>query len=620
MDYRQKLEQCFIALKHKRKNFARRLGYQEVLSDSKVTILRRKPWKGKILSAFGSSIVIQSAFSLNILYYYPDILSNYRKKIHFNRRNFPGLIHNSKIDSCMLLPYLRNLGGGRYAKSVRLVIVTDKCQVFHNNPARCLDCDGIAIYNDDIRFEESAIWDLPGRKYPSMHSDCATVEKFFPYLPEQAYEYHPILNTDPNYKDLYGNGGFPKAYIVTKQGMQQELSRFYFPKRESMCNSFHHIGGEEPDYKLTLIGTYRANNNEKGARTVIFATDDGGRNWFAKYEFGDFGQYDFSQGASDWEKGWGNVIKIPKDLTRTHSVNLFVTKRTITPPTQENKEPQSPFDWNTPIAVEAVEGGNITAVLRTKEKHGLSTGNIIAIQSEDETTNYKALCNNVVSSTHGGNGTLFKVNVLDDYSFEIYEYVHSADNPICCRHIHQINRVKDGWLIGTGEIYPNGWLLYFQMKEADTYSIKRAWDEFNIYRLNSAKSSVQRTLGAIILDDKVQTIIFASDHDTLERAPIEVPENRTLEITRNSIGIYKGKLSDIDNRDQYDIIYEAKEPSFLFKKVGCRLIFGGMRGEFAFSDDEGLHWNTYHIDTDMFNYHGAVNGSIVIGDYIIQFN
>ena len=61
--------------------------------------------------------------------------------------------------------------------------------------------------------------------------------------------------------------------------------------------------------------------------------------------------------------------------------------------------------------------------------------------------------------------------------------------------------MKDGWLIGTGEIYPNGWMLYFQMKEADSYSEKHAWEEFEIFRLNSTRESVQRTLGAILLTE-----------------------------------------------------------------------------------------------------------------------
>ena len=104
-------------------------------------------------------------------------------------------------------------------------------------------------------------------------------------LPKETYEYHPILNTDSNYFDYYGNGGFGKTVKVKNNGKYEEVSRFYFPNRNNVqANSFYHIGGVETDYKISLLGTYRS-NTEVGVRTCVFASNDGGRSWYCKYEF-----------------------------------------------------------------------------------------------------------------------------------------------------------------------------------------------------------------------------------------------------------------------------------------------------------------------------------------------
>ena len=614
MEIRLKLEKFLLDLTENRKNRVGKTKYHPCEDHAKFSLYKRGLTGHKVIAAYGESIVLQSFRNKNSLLYYPQFCSCIRKKIFLSVKLFPGLLRGSYIDQVMMLPYMRDLGQGRYVKQIRMVIVTDKCQVYHNYPARSKECDGPIRYGDDIRFEESAIWDLPGREYPTKNEKPLAVERFFPYLPEAVYDYHPCLNTSKDFIDKYHNGGFGASNIVMVNGEKMAVSRFYFPRRTAACNSFHHIGGEEPDYKMTIIGTYRANNGGNGVRTVVFATDDGGRNWFAKYEFGDFGSYEFAQGTADWRTGFGNPILLSKDLNLGKG-ELNVVKRTVIVPTSGNKEPKDFFNWSSPIEIDSIIKGKKTAIVKTVGEHHLETGNIIAIVSNGI---QNPLVNNDISSVCGGNGVLFKVFVIDDKQFEIHEFVHSPDNPICCRHIHQINRIKDGWLIGTGEIYPNGWLLFFQMKEADTYSIKKANDAFNIYRLNSSESSVQRTLGAVLLDDKEQTLIYASDHDTLERTEIEVPDGRSISIKRNSTGVFKGKLSDIDDRNKFEVIYEAKEPSFLFKRIANCLVFAGQRGELAISDDNGVSWHTSTIDTDTFDYHGTVGGMLVIGDYLIK--
>ena len=76
------------------------------------------------------------------------------------------------------------------------------------------------------------------------------------------------------------------------------------------------MGGYEPDYKMTLLASYRS-NTDIAARNVIFMTDDGGRQWYAKYEFGDMGTYSFRQGVNKgWGKNFGNKIKTDISLKK----------------------------------------------------------------------------------------------------------------------------------------------------------------------------------------------------------------------------------------------------------------------------------------------------------------
>lgn len=613
MDIKQKIEKTYISISSGKIAKLRSLGYKIVQEDKNLIIRRRNPLGMKIQASFDTMIVVSHPLKKNVLILYPDIHSTYHKTIKFNKSKFPGLIAGSRIDQVMLIPYMRQLDHARIVKAIRMVVITDKCQVYHNYPARRKECDGESIYNDDIRFEESAVWDMPERKYPSKNPMASGVEKYYPYFPDSVYEYHPMLNTEAEFCDCYGNGGFGKSHKIIVKGTETEVSRFYFPKRTAMANSLHHIGGEESDYKMTIIGTYRPNNGGTGARTVIFATTDGGRNWFAKYEFGDMGEYQFSQGTADWRKGYGNSINISNE--DFSGIVFSISKRTVILPSPQDKEPKLSFNWSAPIGIDVIAQGEQTLRVHTLKPHQFETGNVVALQSPSDCP----LVNNEISPTSGGNGTLYKVEVIDDNTIDLYEYIHSADNPICCRHIHQINRIKDGWIIGTGEIYPNGWMLYFQMKESDSYSVKHAWQEFDTFRLNSLQDSVQRTLGAILLDDYDQTLIYASDHDTLERDPIAVPEGRSMIIRRGSTGIFRGRLCDIDDRNKFSVIYNAIEPSFMFKKIHNRLVFAGQRGELAISYDEGNTWNTYRIDTDTYMYHGSFLSSLVIGDYIIEF-
>ena len=96
------------------------------------------------------------------------------------------MIEGSHIQLVLLLPYIDN---NDKQPKLRLNVITDKCQVYYNNP------NG---KNQITQFKESLIWDLPGNKYPSQNENCEDYEYYNPFLPSEVYEYHPADDRPKN--------------------------------------------------------------------------------------------------------------------------------------------------------------------------------------------------------------------------------------------------------------------------------------------------------------------------------------------------------------------------------------------------------------------------------------
>lgn len=581
-------------------------GYSAICKKQEFEIYRANDTAYQIVAAFNSVVVTQKVHSCKQrLLIYPDYSNRWlRYCINFNEKNFPGLIKGSKVMNCLIVPYLREVSDSKFYKRWRLIVFTDKAQIYHNFPAREMEYEGLEQYGDIKRFEESAVWDIPGKKYPSANQNCDETEQYFPVLCKECYEYHPGINR----KSKYGNSGFDKYTYVENDGRKVKVPRFYLPSRCAQSNPFAYMGGVELDYKITLIGTYQSNKSI-GARTDIFATSDGGRNWYAKYDFADEGEYPFKQGIDTWGQNYGNPIN--GSALRDIVGKIWIRKKKL-----KHSEESDEITWEAPIVVDQIVAGNPIKV-KTQTAHFLSNGNIIALCSDEVTQNGQMgfLFNNEIKENCGGNGILYKVKVINEDMFELYENVSNPFIAVACRHIHHINRVRDGWIVGTGEIFPNGWLFYIQMREADTYTRIVANSELKFFKLNSAASSVQRTIGADIIDGKEPRLIYASDHDLLDRP--EVALSNGVRFTRNSTGIYEGNLSDINDFRKFKVIFEAKEPAYFFKKLDGKYVFSGQRGEIAVSDLSGHNWELSQLDQPLIHYKGRTYRFHVIDKYLI---
>jgi len=502
--------------------------------------------------------------------------------ITLNSTTFPGLLPNSSINSIILLPWDRNSSLPVPSRGWRCCVITTKGQIYHNFPNRTPSSgkpDGDSIDGDIYKWDESVVWDSPNRRLPSKNSND------FPYslnpcLPDACYEIHPAIKQDNG----YGNGGFDISTVQTVGASQVSFPRFYFPRRIPGAIPFSYFGGFETSDKIQILGTYVSNTSpETTSRICVFVTTDGGRQWFNKYEF-----------ANNNLQSFGNILN-SKNISGEYTANSFsLMKRNFIYPSSSNKEPSDIFSYLNEIKIQSISKSD-SLIVTSAIPHNLNSGDIVVIKKNDVIPSvFDFLANDNINTKNGGNGKLWKVIVKNSTQFVLTEYIFNPDNNLPARHIHGINKLKDGFIISTGEEYPQSWFLYLQLKDADTYSPVFAWDKMSFLRLNSSEKGIQRSIGTFLIDDTDQSIVFGSDTSIAPDSSYTI-EGRTLNISRASNGIYKGKLNDIDNLSKFSCIYESPQSAFFFKDINGIWIYAGQQGELAISIDKGITWRKFSI-------------------------
>lgn len=521
---------------------------------------------------------------------YTGVKGNYRN-IALNSTNFPNLqVTGTSIQHICIIPFSRNFplvatsSSLQQDKDHRICVIINNGQVYHNFPARSTSPttpDGTALAGDEYLFDESVVWELEGRKYPSKtFSDTYYLKN--PCLADDSYLMLPILNTDGAFIDTYGNGGFAdKITRKTTQGVDKTFVRFYSHAKNVNKMSMKFMGGYEANKKVTFIGTYSGNSSDSTAtRICVFATSDGGRQWFCKYEFGQTNLATF----------YGQFIN-STSLTAMNDANLlYLAKRTNVVPSAGTPIPSNKFVIGSDIAVTSISSAN-PAVAVVASGHGLVNGDVVFFKSRTGTNdNWDWIKNDTATVNSQGTGLFFKVSVSGN-NITLYEYIWNPDNNISCRHIHSINVCKDGILTGCGETYPEGWLFYTSLKSADFFAVLQAHDNMTFQRLTSSVNAIQRPLGALLLDDADNNVIFASDNETTTRPTLTTAAGASF--SRSSTGLFKGKLSDIDDLTKFTSILESPDVCYFFKEILGIWIYYGQRGHLAISKDKGSSWKHY---------------------------
>lgn len=553
--------------------------------------------------------------------------------ISLNSVNFPGLISGATIERVILLPFSRNATNAFGGYDWRMNVIMNNGQVYHNYPARLTYADGQASPNDYKLFDESCIWELPERWTPvktNIGIDADLIAsgkyKYFPCLPDECYEFHPAINQDNG----YNNGGFPAVLEKTNQdGQTVKFSRFYFPNRSGgyQSNPLGFMGGFEPHPKLSVIGTYKSNSSTTGStRICVFLTNDGGRNWFARYEYGANAILIDSEDNEILSTGSAMMKRLMKtdSMTASAGASLFnVRSRKQYIPSELNKEIDKikKFKYGTSVPVSSITATTTDIVVETTVPHGVGYQYIVF---EKQLGAASSEWDWIVSEGHdelsAGNGVLFRAETISETSFRLKECVYNPHNNLTCRHIHSINRCQHGYAIGSGEIYPNGWIQWLEVQQADAFGRLYPWDDLKFIRLTSTDKSLQRPLGVIIKNDPSNTVYFGSDTSVTELNDAVLPEGRTDTFKKSSQGVWKGKLTDIDNQTLYECIFESQEVAYFFKEINGVMIYIGQQGHVGISTDEGNTWIQCHLNTGDVSRFGGIsyNGEIVISNFIFK--
>lgn len=548
--------------------------------------------EGKTLGAvYGKTFVF---FNSKNIYISTNGIDGEQKGIELTSDNFPELIDGSKVQDVMIIPYNRNNNSIPFSSgNYRIVVITNHAQIYHNYPARGVSDEGNSIAGDEYLFDESVVWDLPERKTPVKSTTGIDSElistgcyRYIPCLEDDMYVMYPSINRNNG----YGNKGFGATIEYKDRFSNKSVRRprFFNGKRDNVeLNPFRYLSGYTQDKQINMVGTYQYNEIVSG-RTCVFSTTDGGRQWFVQYEFGTYSTLKKKVNTGYYSNIPWNVFHTEKISWDGHSIGsgiLSVQERIQIVPSTDEKSPQHKFGYSDPINVSSVNGTNDAIIVTTTTEHNLKNGSVIVFTKSDN-SDFDWLCSSGFTEDSCGDGNIWKVELINNTSFKLRLEIRNPNNNISARHIHTLNRIKDGYIIGCGEEYPFGWIILIKIDGADDYSNIQAWHSYPYYLLTNTENSLQRILGMTFSNDGKW--IAGLDTSNLLEKKITLPNGE--EITRNSVGIYSGDIESLDDFSKAICILDVQEPAFFFKSIFGVLIFVGQRGLVAISEDEGNHW------------------------------
>lgn len=565
----------------------------------------------------------------NVIAILKDGFNSNPELVLFNSTNFPGLISSSTPIRLIILPFSRNTTSNFSGIGWRINVITNKGQIFHNFPSRSTVNDGDEQSNDYKLFDEGCIWELPERWAPvktTEGSDATLIAtgkyKYYPALADAAYVLYPAVSQDNG----YGNGGFPAVLEkINQAGQTVKFARYHQQVRSDADSvSLDFMGGLVINEKLCAIGTYRNNIANSGARICVYYTNDGGRNWFCRYEFGAAGQI---INSSDTQLAVPVTNHISHDLfvdLSTAGSDLFqVVKRSQYAPSLAVKEPVNMFKYASPVLVSSITAASSKITVVTAAAHGLVSGDVILFekQSGAAVNDWDWLVNSGHNANSAGDGLIFKIVVVNSTSFTLKQAIHNPHNNLACRHIHSLNKGVHGIVVGCGEVYPEGWIVLHNYYQSDSFARLMPWDTFNFIRLTSTNVAAQRPLGFILKHDG--EYLIGMDNESTDIGNITLPDGRTGSgIRKTSTGVYKGTISTIDNLASAECVLESNEVCYFFQEINGVILFIGQLGEIGISSDGGETWIRWKINVpvgSLSRFSGAMNDRMfMVQNYIFH--
>lgn len=344
-------------------------------------------------------------------------------------------------------------------------------------------------------------------------------------------------------------------------------------------------------------------------RICFFTSTDGGLNWVVGYDFvrrQTLTVHNAQINTSSFANYLGGL-----SLKWVGSIN----------PNGTTKEPTSFFTYRD-ITIDSITTGTSTVV--TAPNHQLVDGDIVLFTGTAQDNNWKALlCDEFTDKVIKQN--CYSVQLIDTNSFILREYLGSYDFPLQTRHIHSVNDVVDGVVIGCGEYYPQGWMLLYKQDKKDA-SVVHAIDSFkfpknNTFRFNSTSFSLQRPCGWTYNSADDPDVVFGSDMAVSSDKNFGnkvMIDGRTETLKKSFAGIWKGKLSQIDDLSKFRNTLSIGEACIWLYQYGEIILCYFMSGANAISYDYGETWRVFPFGTQEFN--GIWKNNLVIGGgYVMKW-
>lgn len=362
--------------------------------------------------------------------------------------------------------------------------------------------------------------------------------------------------------------------------------------------NFTFLGAMCRTKKMVLWGSYLTT----GERIGVWMTTDGGANWVLIYDFID------------------HLALLPNPVNTSsfddYTGGLTLKKVVMVYPSAENKEPATPFTY-TDISFTGITKGSETVV--TAPAHGLQNGDIILFTGVAQDANWQAItCDQFNAS--GFKQNVYSVTKLSDDTFQLKTYIGSYDTNLRCRHVHSVNEHIGGAIVSTGEEHPNGWFLYISQKFKDGSTVVDAFNfpKSRVYRLNSSADSIQRACGLLMDNAPDPNIIFNCDTSNKNLGSYAVNGRTTGLPPVSCNGIWKGKLSDIDDWSKFECVADIPEPAIWMYEISGVIVGYYQLGGMVISLDKGNTWQYFTKGTSIFS--GVYKDRICIGNgYVFEW-
>lgn len=560
-------------------------------------------------------------------------------EIEINDTNFPNLrkINNSwpTIERVIACPcsfatpsnsygHQTSLGG----ESCRVCVIFTNGQIYHNYPSchngydfstQTIAKTGVTVASMFDKFDESVVWDLPNRKHPvqtNVGDDAGLIATgvyyYNPALQSKHYEFHPALNQSNGYGNTEGFGAtttINNASNGLNIGIRPRFFRIDMDNPNA--NSFAYMGGYVNDERYTMIGTYRTNGGNNPCRICVFGTQDGGRSWFNMFEFGaDVTTINSNHETLAYANSGTTGIPLVQGSDTASSGIYSLRRRYSIVPDATTKEPSDAFYYGPEINITSIVSDSTNGKIIVTTENSIESSSILAngdcivigYQSGVGAANrpFDWIVNSSANISSGGNGIMFIVREKTENTFVLTLFLWNPDSELPVRHIHALNKCKDGVAVSSGEDYSKGgWILYNSIISADAfgnYNIASI-SQNKFLRLNSTKTSFARPLGVVIQQEEDNTYAYIGmDTAIVDMGDVEMPSGRTKTFKHNSCGLWKSPISGFDDMANNAVLkYPSSETCFGFQKFGNAMVFIGQYGDFALSYDDGKTWSTCKI-------------------------